>query len=97
MGDLVPRLGCESARAVFGKRFEVCLHQPPVEVARHTIAGSLTQECKWLRARIREADDAWKPLVGEAIFVVAREVLGSSVSDDEIKASLRQFPDWLNP
>ena len=95
-GDLVPELGCESARSIVGNRFEVCLHKPPVEVAQHMIAGSLTQECKWLRARIREADDAWKPLVGEAVLVVAREPLGGTVLDDEIEASRRQVPDWLS-
>src|SRR5262245_5960698 len=71
IGDLLPGLGNESARVVRGKQFEVALHQPPVEVAKRIIGNALTPECKWLRARIREAEDGWVPTAARAVIVVA--------------------------
>lgn len=46
--------------------------------------------------RLREAVTAWEKLVDRAILVVLRDVVGASVSDDEIKASLTVVPDWLS-
>jgi len=94
-GDLVPRLRVESVKEVVGKRYEICIHELPVEAGKHMIGASLTQECKWLRARIREASDAWEPMCGRSVIVVVREVLGGSVLDDEIEASVNQIPEWL--
>jgi hypothetical protein len=95
MGDLIPGLGVESAREVVGKHYVISLHELPVEARKHKIGDSLTQECKWLRARIREASDAWEPICGRSVIAVAREVLGGSVLDDVIETSMNQIPNWL--
>lgn len=95
MGDLIPGLGVESAREVVGKQYVICLHELPVEARKHKIGESLTQECKWLRARIREASDAWEPICSRSVIIVAREVLGGSVLDDELETSANQIPEWL--
>jgi hypothetical protein len=94
-GDLVPSLRVKSVKEVVAKRYEICIHELPVEAGKDKIGESLTQECKWLRARIREASDAWEPICGRSVIVVVREVLGGLVMDEEVEASVNQIPNWL--
>lgn len=95
MGDLLPGLGDARAVTLAGNRFEVCCHQPPVQFQATTIAGAMSQESRWLKQRLAEAEDAWGSLVSESVVIIVREPLGGLVSDEEISASLKTVPNWL--
>lgn len=95
MGDLVPGLGDERAVIVAGSRFEVACHRSPIRVQATTIAGEETQETRWLRNRIQEAQDAWSELTQESVIIVIREVLVALVTDEELMESLGSTPPWI--
>ena len=46
-------------------------------------------------ARLREALEAWRPLMQKAALIVIREVVGGLVTDEELDASLAVVPEWL--
>jgi hypothetical protein len=95
MGDLVPGLGDERAVIVASSRFEVACHNSPIRIQATTIAGEETQETRWLRNRIQEAQDAWSEVTQESVIIVIREVLGALVTDEELMESLGSTPPWL--
>jgi hypothetical protein len=92
MGDLVPGLGDKRAIVVAGRQFETCCHRPPIEMRWALIGGKQTQETRWLRGRIREAEMAWSKVVADGVIVVLREPLGALVTDEELTDSLRSIP-----
>jgi hypothetical protein len=53
------------------------------------------QEERWFRLLLLEAVRAWEGLVGEAALVVLREVLGPTMTDEELKNSFAAVPDWV--
>jgi hypothetical protein len=58
--------------------------------------GEQFQEQVWLAARLREAAQVWQPLPSApSVVVVIREVLGVSISDEDIIPSLGVVPSWL--
>ncbi len=96
MGDVLPGLRASSP-VISGSRYQVCVHSPPLSPVKDEIAGSgETQESKWLRARIREAASAWKPLADRIAIVIAREPLGGLVTDEEMNDSFETVPEWLS-
>jgi hypothetical protein len=95
MGDAVPGLGIAGAVVVQGDRFEACCHRLPATVHAPTFRAQLTQESERLAARVREAGLAWADLAPEAVLIVLREVVGGTVTDDEVLASLGAVPPWL--
>ena len=94
MGDVVPALGQPGAEVVAGDRFEACCHRLPVTVNAPTWGGEPAQETEWLAARVREATAAWAAIAPEGVLVVLREVIGGTVTDDELVASLESVPAW---
>ena len=96
MGDLVPGLGDEQSVTVASSRFEVACHRSPIRIQATTIAGEETQETRWLRNRIQEAQDAWSNMTQESVIIVLREVFGGLVADEELVESLGSTPSWLS-
>jgi hypothetical protein len=90
MGDKVPGPGAAS-----GSRVEVWCGSLDEVRKRADSCGDQFQEDRWLRARLREAADAWQSLVGGGTMVIFREVLEGSVTDEQIQVSLHEVPDWL--
>lgn len=94
MGDLLPGLYNPESVTISGTRVEACCHE--AGWVRTAIARlSQTQEEAWLRARLREALDAWQKLLDDQVLIVIREPLGGSVTDDELTDSLTSLPEWL--
>jgi hypothetical protein len=101
-GDLLPNMGNEEAVA-FGNGFEAWCHVSPIKVDEYeerinrlTVGGKSAQEARWLLARLREAEDAWAEMLRDNwVLIVLREVLGPTVTDEEIEASLYSIPKWL--
>lgn len=48
----------------------------------------------WLRWHLKQAIESWSDLVPSAALVVIREVVGGTVTIDEISASLQQEANW---
>ena len=90
MGDDVP-----GPEAVSGCRCEAAC-TPSADLANWARRlGNQHQEHRWLVRRLREATQAWQPLSGATVVVVAREVLGGSATDEEVTASFQVVPAWL--
>jgi hypothetical protein len=53
-------------------------------------------ESDWYVRRLREAVAAWEKLVDKAILVVLRWPFDGSRTDEEIRDSLSEVPDWLS-
>jgi hypothetical protein len=105
MGDIVPNLGSEKAPVATGNRVQACCHVAPIQFeklrkginVRLAISGEPAQEATWLVARLREAEDACGEMAGDNwVLVVLREVLGLTVTDEEVQASLQSVPKWLD-
>lgn len=96
MGDVVPGLGVAGTEVVYGDKFQACCQKFPVGLTAPTVGGKPTQESKWLAARLKESESAWKPIVTESVLVVLREPLGGTVTDEELSASLQSVPSWLS-
>jgi hypothetical protein len=105
MGDLFAACAGPSAGGVvevLSDRLRLaCYHLPDGGV----LAGSLERpfreqeppEERWLRLLLLEAVRAWAGLVDEAALVVLREVVGPTVTDEELKNSFVAVPDWVPP
>jgi hypothetical protein len=91
MGDLVPGLH-KCPAVISGSRYQASCHQLPI---RFKAKKGAEQESRWLECRLEEAEDAWKPVVKEAVIVIMREPLGALVSDEDVEASLNVAPPWL--
>jgi hypothetical protein len=84
---------------LYGIRYEVYCHEL-AQLRRLNSSSSLidahaSDETRWYFARLKEAADAWAPLVDRAVVLVIRQSLGGLVEDHEIEASLLEVPDWL--
>ena len=90
MGDRVP-----GPRVLEGKRFQVSYLSDSEAAAWAARCGEQFEEEQWLSVRLKEAVEAWQPLVGPTLVVVLREVLGESMSDGDVAASLDRVPSWL--
>lgn len=90
MGDAI-----QGPLSVHGARWQASCQSP--EEARQWAMNVGTQwpEQRRLAACLLEAAGAWNGLVGEAVVVVLREILGASATDEEVVASLRVIPPWL--
>lgn len=90
MGDEVPGPG-----GVSGQRFEAsCLTLSEAKEWAKRL-GRQFPEQEWLRSRLTKAADAWHPARTEAVVVILREVLGPSVSAEDVESSMEMVPDWL--
>jgi hypothetical protein len=90
MGDKILGQG-----AVSGSRFEVWCGSLDEASKWAESCGDQFQEDQWLRARLREAADAWQLLASAGKIVIFREVLDGSITDERIQTSLDDVPDWL--
>ena len=103
MGDLfdcwLTPPDCPYPHFVFTDNLQVYAYPLPDggRLARHLAnAGAQQfQEYDWYVQRLREAVAAWDQLVDHAILVVVRDVVGATVTDDQIRDSLTTAPDWL--
>lgn len=85
---------------LYANRYQVFAYILPDggRLAQHLAAAGPQQsaEANWFVSRLREVVEAWQELVAPAVVVVVRNVLGSTVLDEEITASLRRTPEWLS-
>jgi hypothetical protein len=85
------------------------VHGERVEIYGYVLpdAGQLAQflatagpqqfkETDWFIHRLRDAVCSSEKLVDRAVLVVLRHVVGPTVLDNEITASLKKMPDWLS-
>lgn len=92
MGDSVPGPG-----AVEGRRFQaVCLSSAEA-VGRADRCLSQFAKQTWLAARLREAAAGWGGVGEPYSVVIAREVVGPSVTDEEVQSAAGSIPPWLSP
>jgi hypothetical protein len=91
MGNLVPGPG-----AVEGKRFQATCLSPSQALSWAEQCGNQFPEQEILAARLREPSRLWGALAPRLVIVVAREVLGISTTDHEIRAALQGVPGWLS-
>jgi hypothetical protein len=90
MGDLLP-----AATAAQGHRFQAACLTPEQAVEWAGRCGHQFPEQDWLASRLREAVGAWDVLAAQRLILLVREVLGGSITDDEVRHSLKIVPDWL--
>jgi hypothetical protein len=90
MGDEIPGPG-----ALEGRRFALAVMTPEQAIDWAERCRKQFPESEWFVYRIREAAEAWSLVVKQSVIVSIREVIDVSTSDDEIRASLNQLPDWL--
>jgi hypothetical protein len=91
MGDSI-----HSTKTISGKRYEVRCAPRDEALKWADQCGKQFSEQQWLAARLREAAEAWRELAESATVVFLREVLDSTVTDEEVKASLCGQPEWLS-
>jgi hypothetical protein len=91
IGDLVPGPG-----AVEGRQFQVTGLSRVQAVAWAERCGDQFPEQLWLASRLREAATGWGAAADRYAVVVAREVVATSISDDEVRAALGRLPAWLS-
>jgi hypothetical protein len=90
MGDKVPGPGTLS-----GQRFQASCLSSSDAAAWAAKCGEQFDEERWLAIRLQEAVKACQPSVDTAVLVILREVLGASISDEDMAASLSEVPAWL--
>lgn len=81
---------------VEGSRYEISWVSRREASAWADRCGSQFPEQQWLAARLREAAESWRELAESAVVVLLREVLGGTVTDEEVESSLRGQPKWLS-
>jgi hypothetical protein len=89
MGDFVPGL-------LAGRRFEATCLTAEAAIAWSDRCPNQFAENGWLAARLREAATAGDPLAQQRVLIVAREVIGPSATDDEVRSCLGTIPAWLS-
>lgn len=52
------------------------------------------QEQHWLAVQLRQASTCW-PVEQRGVVLIIREVIGPSLSDQEIESTLNDMPNWL--
>jgi hypothetical protein len=84
---------------VHANRFEIFAYALPDggRLADFLAAAGPQQfpETDWFLNRLKEAVSDWEKLVASATLVVLRSVMGGSVLDEEVTASLNTRPEWL--
>jgi len=90
MGDAFPAIGTAD-----GHRFHAACLTPEQALDWAGRCGHQFPEQSWVAARLREAAESWAALSETRVIVQVREVLGGSVTDDEVRQSLAIVPDWL--
>jgi hypothetical protein len=90
MGDQVPGPG-----AVEGQRFQATCLSPDQAVEWADRCGNQFAEQGWLSSRLLEAASVNRDSGERYCVLIAREVFGSSVTDDELRAAAGSIPPWL--
>jgi hypothetical protein len=90
MGDEVPGPG-----TVSGQRFEACCLTSSEAKQWAQQIGNQFPEKEWLKSRLRIAASTWHPSESEAVVVILREVLGPSVSAEDVEGTMDKVPEWL--
>jgi hypothetical protein len=81
---------------VEGTRLQVlCLNRLEA-IAWADACGGQYEEDEWLAARLREAASVWCGGADRSAIVFVREVLGASITDEEVASSLTGVPTWLS-
>jgi hypothetical protein len=81
-----------------GDRFEIHAYRLPDGGRLQTWLQDARQqfrEDEWIIARIREALSAWEKLAGNSLLILAREVIGATVADEEVRSCTEIMPNWL--
>lgn len=86
-----------SVDTVDGGRYKLSCLSPDQAQQWAEQCGEQDQETQWFAARLREAADAWTPLVDRRTILIIREVVGPSTLDDEVREALDKLPGWLAP
>jgi hypothetical protein len=85
---------------VYTNRYEIFAYSLPDggRLAQHLAAAGPQQcpETAWFIMRLREGIAAWEKLLEQAVVVVLRSIVGATVLDQEVMASLRRAPEWLS-
>ena len=98
MGDLFNQAGLKS---VMASNLQVACHPLPDggKLIRHVEqwlrGGTQFDEQRWFGMVLREATARWQKLWEKAAVVVVRQVIGATVQDEVVKASLMAVPEWL--
>jgi hypothetical protein len=74
-----------------------CLEELLEESLRPKPTRTNPPEYHWYHSRLLEAVRAWRPLVGDELLIVLRQVLGGTVTDEEVRQSLLRTPEWVSP
>jgi hypothetical protein len=85
---------------VLGNEYEVCFVETPFLSELKQQLGEREKygqnnEDQFFAKVLLEADRAWSELVGDALIVILRRVIGGLVTDEEIEASLKVVPAWI--
>ena len=88
MGDALPN-------PLRGRGIEAACMNPTEALQLADQCGNHFSESEWLGAQLRQAAEAWKPLVESSVVVLLRKVLGASAIDEEVSAAMVGIPDWL--
>lgn len=82
--------------AICGGRFEqFCCPLPLRDGFQQLKDKTQFDEQQWFRQFIAEAAKAWEPMCGPAVLVLLREVLGATVTDEEVRGGLERVPTWI--
>jgi hypothetical protein len=85
---------------VHGDRFELYGYALPDDgrLARYLASAGLQQfkESDWYVRRLQEAVESYSGVTDRAVILVARNVVASTVTDDDMKDSFARVPDWLS-
>ena len=77
-----------------GRSYDAACFSVEQALAWAARCGDQLPEQQWLAARLREAARV-RSGVEPRVILALREVLGSTVTDDEVKQSLNVIPNWL--
>src|SRR5262249_9626783 len=90
MGDVVPGLA-----TVEGRRYQAACLSAEQAIACADQCSHQFPEQEWFAARLREAAEGWLSVVEHYVVVIVREVIGPSMTDEEMRPSLKTIPSWL--
>ncbi len=104
MGDVFERWltppGSSGPLNIMANRYEVFAYNLPDDgrLERHlTNAGNQQwPESNWFVQRLLEATQVWNGVVERSVILVLRMVTETSISDEEVTASLVIVPNWIS-
>ena len=90
LGDAVP-----ASDTVEGRRYQATCLSAEQAIACTGRCGRQFPEQEWFAARLREAAQGWNIRADNYVVVIVREVIGPSLTDDEMRVSFESVPAWM--